>query len=224
MTKEETRQLGIEVERRLQTILPTFRIENKIDTDDIYSFLNQFQRQYVDAIYKQNDQLQPGTRLSAVAEDVLKTLTKSEDLTGEDIIDNRTISYDFPEGYYRYIRSVSTVNGNYKSEEYGGMVSNVLVRQSDVNSVIEQIHDNNRILRNPVVILEDNKMILIHDKYTDVESVNLTFISRPANFGIGENCELPFECFEDLVTGTVDLYVRHITATQPKQQKKEDDK
>ena len=42
MTTKETRQLGIEVERRLQTILPIFKIENKIDTEDIYAFLNQF--------------------------------------------------------------------------------------------------------------------------------------------------------------------------------------
>jgi hypothetical protein len=51
MTLQETRQLGIEVERRLQTILPTFKLENKIDTEDIYAFLNQFQKQYIDTIY-----------------------------------------------------------------------------------------------------------------------------------------------------------------------------
>ena len=56
MTLTETRQLGIEVERRLQTILPSFKIENKIDTEDIYAFLNQFQKQYSDAIYRQDDQ------------------------------------------------------------------------------------------------------------------------------------------------------------------------
>jgi hypothetical protein len=52
MTLQETRQLGIEVERRLQTILPTFKLENKIDTEDIYAFLNQFQKQYIDELYR----------------------------------------------------------------------------------------------------------------------------------------------------------------------------
>jgi hypothetical protein len=52
MTLPQTRQLGIEVERRLQTILPTLKLENKIDTEDIYAFLNQFQKQYVDQLYR----------------------------------------------------------------------------------------------------------------------------------------------------------------------------
>lgn len=43
MTLKETRQLGIEFERRCQTMDPTMMLTNKIDTSDIYSFLNQFQ-------------------------------------------------------------------------------------------------------------------------------------------------------------------------------------
>ena len=42
MTLAQTRQLGIEVERRLQTALPQVRLDFKIDTEDIYAFLNQF--------------------------------------------------------------------------------------------------------------------------------------------------------------------------------------
>jgi len=52
MSIYETRQLGIEVERRLQTILPPLKLEHKIDTEDIYAFLNQFQKQYIDQLYR----------------------------------------------------------------------------------------------------------------------------------------------------------------------------
>ena len=43
MTLDQTRKLGIEFERRLQTINENMKISDKIDTDDIYSYLNQYQ-------------------------------------------------------------------------------------------------------------------------------------------------------------------------------------
>jgi len=42
MTLEETRQLGIEFERRIQTMIPEREFLNKLDTETIYSFLNQY--------------------------------------------------------------------------------------------------------------------------------------------------------------------------------------
>lgn len=41
MTLQETRQLGIEFERRVQTMIPEKELD-KLDTETIYSFLNQY--------------------------------------------------------------------------------------------------------------------------------------------------------------------------------------
>ena len=223
MTIKETRQLGIEVERRLQTILPTFKIENKIDTEDIYAFLNQFQKQYIDAIYRQDDQVESGTRVSVLGEDILRTITHHSTLTNGTVdssLDYDNITFTLPSDYYQYIRSVSNITGNYKTDNQG-IVSNKLLKQSDVNKIINQNYDKHRILRNPMAVLEGNNIKIIHDEYTTVNSVDVTYIKIPNNFSITIPCELPYECFEDLVAGATDLYVRHLTATQPKQQKKE---
>lgn len=227
MTLSETRQLGIEVERRLQTILPALKIQAKLDTEDIYSFLNQFQKQLIDAIYAQNDQAVSGTLSAVLIEDVLRTLTMHIQLypVGTDAnfdINNNT--FTLPSDYYQYIRSVSHITSNYNGE-YDAVVSNVLIKQTDANKVINQYYDKNRILRNPVVVLGDNDTLkLIHDVYTTVESIDLTYIKRPANFSVLTDtaCELPYKCFEMLVSGTVDLYIKHLTATQPKQEQKKE--
>ena len=223
MTSQQTRQLGIEVERRLQTILPTFKIENKIDTEDIYAFLNQFQKQYIDAIYRQDDQVESGTRTSILGEDILRPLIRHSNLANGSI--DSTLDYDnkvfgLPGDYYQYIRSVSRVTGSYNTNN-DGIVSNILLKQSDVNRIINQNYDKHRILRNPIATLEGSNIKIIHDEYTNVSSIDITYIKIPANFNINTPCELPYECFEDLVAGATDLYVRHLTATQPKQQKKE---
>lgn len=226
MTIKETRQLGIEVERRLQTMLPVLKIQAKIDTEDIYSFLNQFQKQLVDAVYAQNDQAQSGTLSAVLIEDILRTLTKHILLypSGTDTnLDVNNNIFNLPNDYYQYIRSVCKISSNYNGD-CDSIVSNILLKQVDANKVINQHYDKNRILRNPAVILEgDDTLKVIHDSYTTIESLDLAYIKRPANFSVLTDtaCELPYKCFETLVSGTVDLYIRHLTATQPKQQKQQ---
>lgn len=227
MTLQETRQLGIEVERRLQTMIPAFILERKIDTEDIYAFLNQFQKQYIDQLYRQNDQVPSGSRTAVLIEDLLQTLTAHAELTGgsqDTSFDIQNKVFTLPGNYYAYIRSVSDVTGTYKSSSQPGIVSNVLVKQPEANAIINQTYDQHRILRNPIVILEQGKIKVIHDEYTTINKVDLTYIKLPAEFSVLTNtaCELPIECFNDLVAGATDLYVRHLTATQPKQQKKQE--
>ena len=225
MTLQETRQLGIEVERRLQTILPTFKLENKIDTEDIYAFLNQYQKQYIDELYRQNDNVASGSRTAVLIEDLLRTLTIHKPLLNgesDDSSDVRNTVFTLPDDYYAYVRSVSSITGNYKNPALNAKVSNVLVKQPEANSVINQAYDQHRILRNPVAVLEQGKIKIIHDEYTTINDVDITYIKLPAEFSIltYTACELPMECFNDLVAGATDLYIRHLTATQPKQQPK----
>jgi hypothetical protein len=40
MTLEDTRRLGMEFERRVQTMIPEKQFLEKLDTETIYSFLN----------------------------------------------------------------------------------------------------------------------------------------------------------------------------------------
>jgi hypothetical protein len=72
MTLLETRQMGIEFERRCQAIDPTMEIAGKIETDDIYSYLNQYQEQYVKELLIADGQAQSGTKASIKVQDNIK--------------------------------------------------------------------------------------------------------------------------------------------------------
>ena len=80
MTIEETRQLAIEFERRVQTLIPEAEILEKLDSDTIFSFLNQYQDKYVHEIYKNLDQINSGSNISARVESVLQSLLREEQI------------------------------------------------------------------------------------------------------------------------------------------------
>jgi hypothetical protein len=230
MTIEQTRQLGIEFERRIQTLFPQTKTIAKMDTEDIYSFLNQYQKQYIRQLYMSEDQMPSDSRQSVLIQDILRTLTKHKRLTSgirDYSVDIKNKTFVLPNDYYQYIRSSSEVFGTYKNLTKNTSVANVLLKQSDMSSVIESYFDGGRILRNPVVSLEWSRIKVVYDQYTTLDALDLTYLRAPSEFSILTNtpCELPFECFEELVSGALDLYIRHLQATQPRKErrKKEED-
>ena len=136
MTIYETRQLGIEFERRVQTMIPQKEILEKLDSETIFSFLNQYQDKYIHDIYRSLDMIPEGSKISAHVESVLQALLTEENI---DIYDNsghvkagvilntddteindpngikiaeagRSVVYPLPKQFYLYIRSVSKVS------------------------------------------------------------------------------------------------------------------
>ena len=104
---------------------------------------------------------------------------------------------------------------------------NLTIKQDDVHNVVGTHYNQGGILRNPMVILEslskDSPYIkLIHDGYTNITGLDLTYYCQPYAFNVinynDDNmregavhsyCELPFSCFDDLVTGAIDLYIQN---------------
>lgn len=214
MTLEETRQLGIEFERRVQTMIPEKELD-KLDTDTIYSFLNQYQDKYVHDVYRSLDNIPEGSKLAAHVDSVLQslltsvTIAKGDDQTPENnvvsgpngviIVDTaRSYTFRLPEDYYMYVKSVSQVSGTYsfKAPQNDSLrkiriLPNVLVSQDDVWKVIETPHNSLRILKYPVVVLGEkehqfnkNTISVIIDQYTTLNGIKITYYKEPAHFNI----------------------------------------
>lgn len=178
MTLDETRQLGIEFERRVQTLIPEKEIIDKLDSETIYSFLNQYQNKYVHDIYRNLDKIESGSKLSSHVESVLQSLLKEKEIliNAPGVVDNtssivdpnginicdtgRSVVYPLDTKFYLYVRSVSKVSStfSFKSAQDGNNTSirilpNELVSQHDVWKLIETPHNSLRILRHPAAVL-----------------------------------------------------------------------
>lgn len=250
MTLEETRQLGIEFERRVQTMIPQKEIAEKLDSETIFSFLNQYQDKYVHDIYRNLDAIPSGSKISAHVESVLQALLtdKTISIDDEGVIDNtssttsgitdpngiaiadvgRSVVYPLPEQFYLYIRSVSNVSStfSFKSTSTGNnntirIIPNELVSQNDVWKLIETPHDSLRILRRPAAVLshyntEKPTLTVIYDQYTTPLGIKVLYYAEPKHFDVltSTPCELPMDCFDDLVTGAIELYIQYVSGAE----------
>ena len=166
MTLAETRQLGIEFERRVQTMVPEKEFIDKLDTDTIYSFLNQYQDKYIHEIYRNLDNIPAGSKASSHVESVLQNMLKSAtiavtdegvenntvitDPNGLEIVDTaRSITYPLPNDFYLYVRSVSNVSSTFSfkativtNEDYIQVAT--LPTGSDIDESKTYIHEGKK--------------------------------------------------------------------------------
>lgn len=238
MTLNETRQLGIEFERRIQTMIPEKEFD-KLDTETIYSFLNQYQDRYIHDIYRNLDNIQSGTKLSSHVESVLQTLLKTSELTvagNSNPIDTPlSIVCELPPDFDMYVRSTSIVSNTYNFKVSNNtnqglkIIPNQFVSQNDAWKLFETPNNTLRILRQPAAILSKNNvgectLTVIHDRYTNIQKVGLTYYAKPAYFDIMTStaCELPIDVFDDIVSGAIDLYIQYVAGAEANKKKQQE--
>lgn len=238
MTLNETRQLGIEFERRIQTMIPEKEFD-KLDTETIYSFLNQYQDRYIHDIYRNLDNIQSGTKLSSHVESVLQTLLITSELPAarnSNLIDTPlSIVCELPSKFDMYVRSTSIVSDTYNFKAPNNtnqslkIIPNQFVSQNDAQKLFETPNNTLRILRRPAAILSKNNvgkytLTVIHDRYTNIQKVGLTYYAKPAYFDIMTStaCELPIDVFDDIVSGAIDLYIQYVAGAEANKKKQQE--
>ena len=200
MTLPETRQLGIEFERRVQTMIPEKEYLDKLDTETIYAYLNSYQDKYIHDIYRNLDQIKSGSKLSAHVESVLQEMLRTQTISVEDahdytgditdnngvvIIENgRSVTYPLDPSFYMYVRSVSNVTSTFSFKSAGTsndtqlpirILPNELVSQSDVWRLLETPHNSLRILRYPAASIGEYQEFTIDGEKKLVPTLNVIY-------------------------------------------------
>lgn len=90
--------------------------------------------------------------------------------------------------------------------------------------MLSNAYNQHNIIRTPIVLLEEAKdgtsIKVIHDSYTNIDKLDLTYLRCPYKFNVinyndddisrgatHSQCELPYNCFDDIVAGAVDMYL-----------------
>ena len=234
MTIQETIQMAIEFERRLIEIDPSFEIENKVDRETIYKFLNQYAQQYYDKLIQIEASTKSGDPNNTNVQSLLHSFVCSTEVTAYTVLSNQNVTdsvqetedverykncymLDIPDDFYKYIRSNSVIRDENLHKKI--ILPNKLASQEEVNNILYNNLNIGRILRNPIVLIKNydhdsatKQFQVIYDEYTEnIYDVQLIYYKKLTQFGAFDDgntaCDLPYSCFWDIVSGAVDLYI-----------------
>lgn len=222
MTLLETRQLGIEFERRLQALDSTFEVQRKLDTETIYAYLNEAQRQLFSQLYGQMIATPSGVEQAKYLSSTLKNFVDTaDDLSKTEGQTDRDCYFKLPKDFFSYIRSNTTVTTAYNFGDKSNIdqnktkrVQNLFLRHEDFSRYVNEYFDEGIILRRPVAVLDNGELHVIWDTYTTLAEDNpltLYYYRYPKDMDLftKQACEMPYICFEQLVELAVQLYLTY---------------
>lgn len=211
-----SRELAVAFERAVQIINPEYFIQNKLDTDTIFHFLNSAQLRFVKLNYMSVDSLTGTVKNLNKANDSFKALIVNKDIasiaesTPAGINGKR---YSLPSDFFLYLRSFSRVSGTYLQIPTGSEkpVPNRLIENEEVAAIMAS-YLNIPILRYPCCTLEAtltgvSTLAVYTDTYTTIKDVNLTYIRKPDTLSLTSNPVIAENVHQDIVDLAVEMFV-----------------
>ena len=215
----DSKSMQIEFERRIQLIDPQLIINEKPNSDLIFSILNEAQDRYVMMNYVGDDQLEVETNSQTKNTDSIKSLLVEKELTPSSTTINGFTRYRLPysstDEYFLYVHSFSKVKGTYKQYKDYVKVDNQLVKYRDLGKFIKTAY-NTPIIRQPAVALISDPttkymyMEVATDEYTTLGNVILTYYRKPLRFNTtngASKCELPESVHSEIVDLAVNMFI-----------------
>jgi len=217
-------EMQIEFERLLYTSNPEYSTSQKLDTEEIFAYLNVAQLRVMKAKYFPSANILENVRIIQSNVEELKGLVKiSSLLTAPNTAINITNGYTIDivtsgvSDYLHYIRSDSSLQRKTIFPIVtDSVVPNKLIDYSEIEKVSSNVF-NKPILRKPCVILkEGDEIIVFIDDYTvktdgstpGINGIYLTYLATPADISLSAVCELAEYLHEEVVATAVDIFRR----------------
>jgi len=206
-------QMQIEFQRLLYTSNPEFEIKDRLDTDEIFAYLNISQLRLMKAKYF------PSLNMKENIENINKNIDELRHLicriTGTSITPLTDILHGnmmaLPANYLYYIRSDSKITRTACPViSSTSTVPNKVITYNDVEAITTNGF-NKPILRKPCIVFEtDNKIIIFVDRFTTLSAIVLTYLRTPIQIALGgsNDCELAEYLHEELVQQAVEIFRR----------------
>ena len=212
-------------QRMIETINESFTTVEKPDTDTILLYLNISQTRFIF-----NKYLNEGSTTKTVenirkkADDLRNIIQPSELLNIIPISSGPYLGTGYTVNlattslpYLFYLRSDSNVSRITALPTVGYVWTTNIIADSigDLDKVTTNLY-NTPILREPVIALQSNGILIITDKYTTINSVNgfsMSYLRQPKYLGFVENstntqtCELASHTHEEITRMAVDIYI-----------------
>lgn len=209
------REFQIAFERQLQTIIPGYNIQFKLNSDTIFYYINRTKDEYIKQLYRVFQANQEIT-------DKLRTLVKKGKMEGINFTkEGNRWSTVYPEDYlfalgeevYITIRKNNCPNLITKTRDVIEATIETVDRILE-NSLSEyHLHHNQA---RPVRLYTENNIVLITDGNYDIDSYSLTYLRNGYDLGkdlTKEYTDLPKTDHQEIVDAAVRMYLSEAAAT-----------
>lgn len=219
------RQFQINMERQLDSIIPSYDKTIKYPSDTLFHYLNKAKDEYTKQlfrIFQANQELSDNTRT------LVKTQTYN---AGNFRVSGKKWETDYPDDY------VFALGENVYISIKDNKCNNLIVHESDVlEATIENISSqlnnslsDHRLRYNqarPLRLYQDNAIILYTDGKYGINSYELTYLRKAKDLGKFEDLtkeytDLPENTHQDIVDLAVQLLVNNIAGSRSKETQNE---
>lgn len=219
------RQFQINMERQLDSIIPSYDKTIKYPSDTLFHYLNKAKDEYTKQLFRI---FQANQELS----DNIRTLVKTQTYNaGNFRVSGKKWETDYPDDY------VFALGENVYISIKDNKCNNLIVHESDVlEATIENISSqlnnslsDHRLRYNqarPLRLYQDNAIILYTDSKYGINSYELTYLRKAKDLGKFEDLtkeytDLPENTHQDIVDLAVQLLVTNIAGSKSKETQKE---
>jgi len=205
--------MQIEFERLLYTSNPEFSVSDKLDTEEIFAYLNISQLRVMKMKYFPTSNINENVKIIQSNVEELRNLIKRDTVSPGSALTTVLHAYPvtLPNDYLHYIRSDSSVTRTALPViNSASIVPNKVIDYSMVDLVTTHAF-NKPILRKPCVVFEESSTMIVYiDTYTTLGDVTFTYLKTPLTIKLGgsNDCELAEYLHEEVVATAVDIFRR----------------